>query len=313
MRCSRAFITALAITVTLGLPAVGFADDAVPDQLPAFFDGVRAGGAGSSHTAVASGVESLYQNPAGIARAPMYVLDGAFSYTPQGALLTAGIADSKLNPNLAAGIAGSYFIGQGDHDNLSGFDARAAVGIPVVPEQVSVGAGVRYLRIVDTDLPPDLQGNDDNEEQLLIHGVTIDAGINFRAAEVLHLGLKGENLIDHCADDDRCRGATPTRIAGGVGLGEETGFMFSGDVALDLTSSPDDTPLFDFGVGIEHLVGGVVPIRAGFQRRAFLDRSLITVGGGWRSEEVGFDMAYRHDLQRANQFGYASASFSVYF
>ena len=310
MRCSRVSIAMLTLLCALGFPALGAAED--PDasvgQLPEFFDGVRAGGAGSSHTAVASGFESLYQNPAGVARAPMYVVDGAFSYTPQGAILTGGVADSKLNPNLAAGIGASYFIGQGDHDNLSGLDARVAAGIPVVPEQVSVGAGVRYLRIVDTDMPQ--EGEDD--EQLLIHGVTVDAGVNFRAADILHLGLKGENLIDHCADDERCRGSTPTRISGGIGLGEDTGFMFSGDVALDITSDPD-TPTFDFGAGAEYLVAGVVPIRAGFQRRGYLDRSLLTFGGGWRSEEVGFDLSYRHDLQDPGQFGYASASFSVYF
>lgn len=312
MRGRLAFIAVLAVATALGFPGIATAEDGPETELPEFFDGVRAGGAGSSHTAVASGFESLYQNPAGVARAPMYVLDGAFSYTPQGALLTGGIADSKINPNLAAGVGASYFIGQGDHDNLSGLDIRGAVGIPVVPEQVSVGAGVRYLRITDTDIQT--EGPEaEEDDQLLIHGVTIDAGVNFRATDMLHLGLKGENLIDHCADDDACRGATPTRISGGIGLGDETGFMFSGDVAVDLTSSADDTPLIDFGAGIEHLVGGTMPIRAGFQRRAFLDRNLVTLGGGWRSEEIGFDMAYRHDINRATEFGYASASFSVYF
>ncbi len=306
-----AFIASLC-AVAIALPSMATAnivesDEAADGEVIEFFDGVRASGAGSSHTAIASGVESVYQNPSGLARAPMYVLDGSFTYTPQGLLMSAGVADSKLNPNLAAGVGYSYFIGRGDFDNLSGHDVRAGLAIPAVPEQISVGAGVRYLRITDTDIP-----TSEDDEQLLLHGVTVDAGVNFRVADLLHLGLKGENLIDHCADDDRCRGMTPTTITGGIGVGEETSFMFSGEVGVDLTSSPDG-PLFDFGGGIEYLVAGTVPIRAGFERREFLDRNMITAGGGWRSEDVGLDLSYGHDLRTATQFGHASASFSVYF
>ncbi len=316
MRLRRFLVSILIVIVGASVSSPAFAEsgdgpETLENEPIEFFTGVRGAGTGNSHTAVASGVDSLYQNPAGVARAPMYVLDGAFTFTPQGALMSAGVVDSKLNPQLAAGVGYTYFIGRGEHENLSGHDVKAAIGIPVVPEQISVGAGIRYLRITDTDLP-EPTGEDDEDAQLLIHGVTIDAGVNFQAADIFHLGLTGENLIDHCSDDERCRGSTPTRISGGVGIGEETGFMFSGDVSLDLTSSTEG-PLFDFGAGAEYLVAGVVPLRLGYEHRAFLDRHLISAGGGWRSEEVGVDLAYRHDLNQADRFGYASASFSVYF
>lgn len=316
---------AITIALVIGLPATGFAEnndngdngdngngatvDRVPgsSMLPDFFHGMRAGGAGSSHTAVASGVDAIYQNPAGIARAPMYVIDGTFSHAPEGALLSAGIADSKLNPQFAMGIAYNYFIGRGDLAHLSGHDARLAIAIPVVPEQISIGAGVRYLRIKDDRLPKE----DEEDPQLMIHGVTFDAGINFRVAEMLHLGLKGQNLLDLCASDEVCRGSTPTRVGAGVGVGRETDFMISADAAVDLTSGP--SPTFDFGVGGEYLVAHAIPLRIGFQRRGFLDRNLLTVGAGWRSEQAGVDFSYQHDLNRSSQFGYMSGGFSVYF
>lgn len=312
MRLRRALALALFATVIVGLPTLSVADEheddtAAPVPLPEFFDGIRASGAGGSHTAVASGVDALYQNPAGIARAPMYVIDGAFTHTPQGAILSAGVSDSKLNPQFALALGYNYFIGRGDHEHLSGHDARLALGIPVIPEQISFGGGVRYLRITDDTLPVE----DEEDPQLLIHGVTFDAGINFRVAEMLHLGLKGENLLDLCADDEACRGATPTRITAGAGVGRETEFMISAEAGIDLTSGPG--PLFDFGVGGEYLIAGIVPIRAGFQRRAFLDRNLITFGAAWRSEQAGVDFSYRHDLNAANEFGYVSAGFSIYF
>lgn len=315
MSSRRLLILALTIATILGIPTLGAAqegDDNVErapgsGTLPDFFHGLRAGGAGNSHTAVASGVDAVYQNPAGVARAPMYVLDGTFSHSPQGALLSAGIADSKLNPQFAMGVAYNYFIGRDELENISGHDARLALAIPVVPEQISIGAGVRYLRIKDDRLPME----DDEDPQLMMHGVTFDAGINFRVAELLHLGLVGQNLIDLCSGDEVCQGSTPTRVGGGLGVGSETSFMISADAAADLTSGP--SPTFDFGVGGEYLVAHAVPLRIGFERRGHLDRNLLTAGGGWRSEQAGVDISYQHDLNDANRFGYISGGFSVYF
>ena len=303
----RRLTFAVALLAALGLSSSAAANDNGPTgPLPEFFEGVRAAGAGSSHTAVTSGVDSLYQNPAGVARAPMYIVDGGFSYGPTGAIIGGGIADSVHNPDFALGVAWNYFFGTGDHDSITGHDGRLAVGIPVVPEQVSIGAGVRYLRFTDTNIPI----TDDDETQALIRGLTFDVGVNLRLAESLHLGLKGENLIDHCADDDRCRGATPTRITAGAGLGFDTQFLISAEGGIDLTSS--DEILFDFGAGAEYLANHAIPLRIGFQRRAFLDRNLLTFGLGWRSEEFGIDMAYRHDLRNSSEVGYLSMSFSLY-
>ena len=272
------------------------------------YQGLRSGGVGNSHVAVASGTDAIYQNPAGIARAPMYVVDGAFSYTPQGALMSAGIADSKINPQIAGGATYNYFYGHSEHSHLSGHDVRVAAAIPAVPERVSIGIGGRYLHITDTTLP---EIDDDPTAQLLLQGFTFDAGIAIRAADILHLGLVGQNLIDHCRDNSLCRGTTPTRLSAGLGLGDDSLFMISGQATLDLTSA--DSPLFDFAAGAEFMAAGIIPIRAGFERRAFLNRNLLTFGLGWRSEQAGVDFAYRHDLNSMDSFGYISGGFSVYF
>lgn len=308
--CRKLLLPLLTIAVFMASGAsLALADDAEsPLRRPEFYEGMRAAGTGGSHTAIASGSDALYHNPAGVARAPMYVLDGAFSYTPQGSIIGAGIADSKINPQIAGGAAYNFYFGQGDNKDLSGHDARLALAIPVVPERVSVGIGLRYLHIIDKSLP---KIEDEKNSQAFLTGFTGDVGVTVRAHEMLHLGIAGQNLLDHCRDDDACKGATPTRINLGLGVGQETGFMASGRVALDLTSAP--TPLFDFGVGVEYLAAQMIPIRLGFERRAFLDRSLITAGGGWRSEQAGVDFAYRHDLTKPDHFGYLSAGFSVYF
>ncbi len=312
MRFSRIMLIIAAVAATVGFASTAVADDA-PDStdrpLPEFFEGVRASGAGASHTAVTSGFDSLYQNPAGVARYPMYAIDGAFSYAPQGMIMTAGITDSLLNPDFALGVGWSYFTGTGDHDHLSGHDGRVVLGIPVAPEQLVVGVGLRYLRIADESLPPDPT---DDHSHLLINGLTFGAGVNFRASDMVHLGLQVENLIDHCEDNGLCRGATPTQVTGGLGVGDELNFMLTGEATADLTSGPD--PMLDFALGGEYLVGHTTWLRAGFQHRSFLDRNLISIGIGWLSEEMGmgFDVSYRHDLNHSSELGYLSTSFSFY-
>jgi hypothetical protein len=306
MRSCTAMMVALMMGA--GLLMIGSEAEAQEESIPQFFEGLRSAGAGGSHTAVASGTDALYLNPAGVARATMYVVDGAFSYTPQGALLTAGISDSQTNPNFAGAVGYTYFLGQGENSEQSGHDVRGAVAIPVVPERVSVGVGVRYLRITDEGIPM----VEEDDDQLLMSGFTIDAGLIVRAAELLHLGLSAQNLIDRCPEDPACRGTTPTRIGGGFAIGEETGFLGSGQAAIDLTSSPGG-PTVDFGVGLEYMAAQMVPIRVGFQRRGFLDRNLLTGGVGWRSEQAGVDFAYQHDLQRSDRFGYIAGGVSVYF
>lgn len=309
MSTSRHVVFALVITLaSLGFFSTATADEHGPQgPLPEFYQGLRSTGAGNSHVAVASGVDALFQNPAGMARGARYVFDGAFSYTPQAAIMGAGIADSYHNANLAGGVAYNYVFGMGDHSHLSGHDIRGGLAIPVVHERVAIGFGVRYLLITDSLLPEPV---DEDDDQLLINGPRFDMGVNFRPTDLFHVGLAIQNVNDSCSDDVRCKGATPTRVSGGIAVGEETNFLASAQASIDLTSA--DTPLFDFGVGAEYLAAGAIPIRAGFERRAFHDRNMITIGAGWRSEKVGVDFSYRHDVAAMDQFGYFSGGFSLY-
>ncbi|RAL22180.1 hypothetical protein DL240_10010 [Lujinxingia litoralis] len=294
---------ALAVTAPASLALAQQAD-----PLPETYSGVRATGMGNALTPIAAGVDSLYHNPAGLARGEMYILDGAFTYTPQGGLLSAGIADSKTNPQIAAGVSYSYYFGAEDHADLSGHDVRAAAAVPVIPERISLGVGGRYMHYTDSSLPED---PDNEDSQVLFKGFTVDVGAMFRVTEFLHLGINGQNLIDPCRNDARCRGAAPTRIGGGFGLGTVSTFHLTGQAFVDISSAED--PLFDFGVGAEYVAAGAIPLRLGFERQGFFERNLITAGFGWRSQAAGLDLSYRHDLNQSSSFGYISGGFSVYF
>jgi len=289
--------------------AIASAQELNDAQMPDFHSGARPSGMGDAFTAVASGVGTLYHNPAGVARAVMYALEGGFEYTPGGSLLNVAVVDSRTNPALAAGVAYSYFFGRGELRHFSHHDIRASIAVPVIPDRVSVGVGGRYLILNDSRIEVD--PDDDDANQRLIQGFTLDIGAVFRVADILYLGFAGQNLIDPCSDEPACRGFAPTLLKGGVALGTETSFIVSGDVGVDLTSTDDATLIV--GVGGEYLLTNVAPLRLGYRYRAATGHNYLTFGGGWRSAAAGVDISYQHDLQRSDEVGYVSGSVSLYF
>jgi hypothetical protein len=299
------------IIILAGLASLLIASEASAQD---FSQGVRSAGMGEAFTAVASGTNAIFHNPAGAARAVMYSVEGGYEYTPTGNVLTASIIDSKTNPNVAAGIGYNFYFGRGD-DEIRGHDIRLGLAIPVLPDRISVGVGGRWLIVKDTVLQENEDGEEVRTDVELMNGPTLDAGIMFKATNQLHFGIAGQNLIPQCSKA-ACAGAAPQLITGGVAFGTETGFTVSGDVGIDLSTRAelggDNTdPALDAGAGAEYLIGGVVPVRAGYQYRGGFDQHLLTFGGGWRSKVAGIDLGYQLDLQDTSQM-YFMGSFSIY-
>ena len=280
---------------------------AIPATAQEFSQGVRSGGMGEAFTAVATGTSALFHNPAGAARASMYALDAGYEYTPDGNALSASIVDSKTNPSIAAGVGYGYYFGRGDND-VRGHDIRLGLALPVMPDRISVGVGGRWLIIKDTEDVLDDAGDPVPTDVELMNGPTIDAGIMFRATNQLHFGVAGKNLIEQCKKAG-CETIAPTIITGGLSFGLEMGLLLSGDIGVDISTSEDPAP--DAGAGVEYLIGGSVPIRAGYQYRGGLVQHLLTFGAGWRSTAAGVDFGYQLDLlDTSNMF--FMGSFSVY-
>ncbi len=303
---ARSLILAVALTSLTSANAFAQLADPIGTTAPGNFSdetrSARSQGMGEAFTSIANGTGGIYQNPAGVARSVMYSVDGLFEYTPSGTILNASIVDSKTNPSLAAGAGYSYFFGRDELSHLTGHDIRLALGVPVVPDRVAIGVGGRYMIMTDSS---------GSKDDIFIKGFTLDAGLIFRLADMLHLGIAGKNLIDVCDKDARCHGLAPTTVTGGLSLGRETSFVLAADVGFDLTTRAD--PALNFGVGAEYLISGILPIRAGFKRDGATEHNFITFGGGWRSSAAGVDVSYQHDLQNSSKVGYIAGSFSLYF
>lgn len=270
---------------TMWVPSVAFAQDLT--------SGTRPAGMGEAYTALADGAAGIHHNPAGIARSVMYAIDATFEYNPTGSVLNASVSDSKTNPALGAGFSYSYFIGRDENEDLGGHDMRLGLAVPVVPDRVALGVSGRYLKFTDGDVEA-------------INGFTLDAGAIVKAAEGLHFGISGQNLIDPCTKVG-CELVAPTTITGGLAFNTSI-LTVTGDVGVDVTSQDDASLLY--GIGAEFLLQ-TVPLRAGFERVDSLDQSNLTFGAGWRTTAAGFDLGYKVDLQNTDNMVFIG-SFSIY-
>ena len=262
---------------------------------PDFMPGSRPAGMGQAFNALSDGTSGVFNNPAGIARAYMYSVDGTFAYTPTGNILSASIVDSKTNPQVAAGAGVGYYFSRGEGAQVTALDARLPIAVPVVQDRVSIGIAGRFLRTEVGEIET-------------INGFSLDAGALFRVVDQLHVGIVGHNLIDPCKQAT-CRGVAPMLVGGGIAYATPT-LAIAGDVEFDLNSTSDVA--FNFDVGGEYLIAEMVPIRLGYRRLGVPGHNVLTLGSGWRSKTAGVDLAYQHNFNEA-QFGNLFLGVSVYF
>ena len=273
---------AAALALALGLTLLDASLHASRAHAQDFAQGARPVGMGEAFNAISTGAAGVYHNPAGIARAILYAVEGSYNYTARGNLLSFAIVDSKTNPSVSAGFALGYsFDRENDATDTTALDLRLPIAIPIVPERVSVGLGIRYLSIKDADIET-------------LSGFTLDAGALFRVADQLHLGVAAKNLLETCEVRSRCGGVAPMTIGGGVSFGDGTEFVLAADLDVDLGSTSDAK--LNVGLGAEYLIEGIIPVRLGFMRRGVREANILTVGAGWRSSTAGLDAGYQHIL-----------------
>ena len=262
---------------------------------PEFNTGARAAGMAEAHNALSEGTGGMWHNPAGIARAYMYALEGNFSYTPTGNVLSAAIVDSKTNPKISAGLGLGYFFSRTAGPEVTALDIRLPIAVPVVQDRVSVGLRGRYLRAKAGELE-------------IINGFSLDAGVLFRVQEGIHLGISALNLIDPCKNV-LCEGIAPLTVGAGGSFSRQ-GFTAAVDAEFDLGSG--DSTGVNVDVGGEYLIEDMVPVRLGYQFKSLSESHGLAIGSGWRSKTAGVDLSYQHDLT-VQQFGRLLLGVSVYF
>lgn len=342
----RSGLRALALAVGLLSPAAAVAqiDEADAALTDAFRDaaravpspevrGIRSMGMGDAFVGGGGGVSAVYSNPAAVISGAVY--EGAATYIRSfGSDLNSlgvSLVDAKTNSSLAAGFG--YSLGLGENAALQDlFDANAEVvsstrarivdhdihgviALPVVPQRLSLGAGVHYYRHARgrwtqtvterTERGTDGQTTvslDDVDENYAVddRGITLDAGVLALASDQFSLGFSVANLLNH---EEIAGGRT---FRGGAAL-----FLESVHIEAEWRASTLADGGLEHGaaVGLEAVIQQA-PLRVGF-RYQNTDAMFLALGGGFRADRFGGDLAFEQNVRASadRRFGFSMSLF----
>jgi hypothetical protein len=241
-----------------------------------------------------SGTTSIFYNPANLAEAQAYHLEGIVQLTPEASRQAYGAAimDSITN-RLAGGVAfvGSFI--DPDGLNRQTMDGRLALAYPI-SDKFLVGLGGRYFR--GTQLGTGPFGNSKFSGGLVdgtggrspfVETFTFDAGITLRATEGLSISAVGQNLT--FANN----GVLPTLLGGGIGY-TASGFLLEVDGLADMNSW--GKPTARVMAGAEYLIAGMLPLRVGYRFDQGAEQHSVSVGFGYVSREFSIEGAVRRAI-----------------
>ncbi len=254
----------------------------------------RSAGMAGGLRAWGSGTSAMFLNPANLAEAQAYHLEGIVQLTPEASRQAYGAAimDSITN-RLAGGVSfvGSFI--DPDGLNRQSMDGRISLAYPI-SDRFLIGLGGRYFR--GTQLGTGPFGNSKFSGGLVdgtggrspfVETVTFDAGVTLKPTEALAISLVGQNLTFPN------NGVLPTILGGGIGYAA-SGFTIEVDGLADLNSW--GTPTARVLGGAEYLVGGIVPLRAGYRFDQGAEQHSLSFGVGYVSREFSIEAAVRRAI-----------------
>ncbi|MDB4967870.1 MAG: hypothetical protein JWN44_3559 [Myxococcales bacterium] len=280
------------------------------------FVGVRAMGMGEAQRATASGASGPLLNPAGMALARQYVIEGMYGIKVEtvGHNANVSIVDS-ITSRVAAGLFYTYVYesprlgfnwagGNVESAQLTrtGHAAGLSLAVPL-GERFIIGATAKYVHF-DTTAPLASGSVPDHLTLDTVNGITFDVGIIVRLGDKFNIGVIGYNLWDH--------GSRETPLSLGIGLAfvpipvlsinfdtviNFTGFQnykmdaMTGKVTLEQRTTAR------LGPGIEWLAANKVPLRVGVVYDSGLPATFLTMGLGYMSSSFGVDLTYRTKVQ----------------
>jgi hypothetical protein len=246
--------------------------------LPINAESARGMALGTGQRAAAMSTSALAYNPAGLTIGKVYHVEGAVDYMADMKTVALGgaIVDSSTTRLAAAFGARGFLSGQG---GLGGFDGRLALAFPF-SDAVSIGVTGRYLNVSADTV--------DGTNSKLAKGFTMDAALRIAPVPEVQLAVIGQNFINLNS------AYVPVVFGGSAAFAIAEIATIGADLLVDTTSfgSADIT----VGGGAEFLLGGAVPLRAGYFYDSKRAQNTISFGIGYTDRSVGFDLALRQQL-----------------
>ncbi len=263
----------------------------------------RAVGMGGALNALGVSTASLFLNPANMALARVYHLEGLAAYSPEAKRQTYGLAivDSVLNTSrLAGGIGGTWseFDPSGQHRTWT--DLHGGLALPL-GDYLSLGGAVRWLR-ADQAVGAGPFGSSlasGGTRGVLFNQVTLDAGATVSVLDGLRIAVVGHNLTNP--------GTALAPITGALGIGYFTPtFAIEGDGSLDFTTWNNTRGRLM--AGAEVFAAARYAFRVGWRYDAGTKINSPSLGFGYIDPSWSIELGLRRDLvsDHAETFGVLS-------
>jgi hypothetical protein len=251
----------------------------------------RAVGMGGALNALGVSTASLFLNPANMALARVYHIEGIAAYAPEAKRQTYGLAivDSVLNSShVAGGLGGTWseFDPSGIHRAWT--DVRGAIALPL-GDHLSLGGAVRWLRVNQARGagPFGTSYASDGNNGVLFNTVTVDAGATLSILDGLRIALAGHNLTNP--------GTALAPLTGAAGIGYFTPtFAIEGDGSLDFTTWNNTRGRLM--AGAELFVADRYAIRAGWRYDGGTKINSPSLGFGYIDPKWSLELGLRQDL-----------------
>jgi hypothetical protein len=262
----------------------------------------RSAALGGALRAAGNGSTGLFLNPANIALTRLYHIEAIGQITPEvGRQVYGGaIVDSTTN-RLAGGtaITGGFMDPSGT--DRSWMDIRLGLAFPV-NDSFFIGLGGRYLKLTENGFGPFGNGSKasgglkDSSSGgtgrfALVNIPTFDAGVTLKLANIVHIGLTGQNLTYPN------NGYLPTTAGGGVAVATQD-FTIEADAIADFNSYL--TPTARVMAGGEYLLINHIPLRAGYRYDQGAKSHQLSAGVGYIAREFSIEASVRRTLNAPN-------------
>jgi hypothetical protein len=228
----------------------------------------------SASIGLASGNEGLFANPAAIAARRRYSIETGVFIDRRGAQTVAQLFGGSVVDSLSSPVAAGLSYMRAQDGDYTGNLVHLAVAGPIM-DKLYLGLTGKWLSVTEVEK---------------VSAATIDAGVFWQIAEYVSIGAAGYNLVP--ISNDR---VAPRGYGAGLTLGTDRVAQVTADWRADLDRLDHTTNRY--GVGAEVLLGGLVPLRAGWARDETIDTSWWSVGAGFVTRGgIALDVGYRQSL-----------------
>jgi hypothetical protein len=228
----------------------------------------------SAAVGAAAGNDGIYLNPGALAARKRYSIETGVLVDRRGAVTADRFLGGSIVDSQTSAVTGGVSFLRAQLGVYTGNVVHLAFAGPVA-EKFYLGVTGKYLSL----------GGPEN-----VSAATADAGVFWQVADLLSVGFVGYNLVPVGNE-----AVAPMGTGAGIAIGSDRSFQLTGDWRADFDRLGKTSNRW--AAGLEVLLAGLVPLRAGWMKDEVLDTQWWSAGIGLVSQNgVAVDVGYRQSF-----------------